>query len=114
MRLGESLSKEGTSKVRLSIYIPRGRKKDPATLLNLLTLELGSVAHGIHYASIREGTEANAYLAEARLGLCDLVTTCQLLAEVENWDWYEVCTDGLERFKERMEDARKRLASKNS
>ena len=98
----------------LSDYIPEGRKRDPSTLLNLLTLELGAVAHGLHYASIREGRERAACLAEARLGLCDLVTVSKVLAEVSNWNWKEVQIDGEERFLERMDDARRKMASQES
>lgn len=97
----------------LSSYVPSNRKNDPPILLNLLALEVGSVAHGLIYADLREGKERQAYLAEARLGLSDLVTVCRQLAEAEGWDWGVLVFDGEERFKERMNDARK-MASKKS
>ena len=87
-------------------HIPVGRKSDSLTLLNLLTLELGSVAHGLFYANLREGDLKNAYLAEARIGLCDLVLVARQLAERENWSWADIIIDGRERFIERMQDAR--------
>lgn len=94
--------------------VPKGRKQDPATLLNILTYELGWVAHGVHYASIREGKESKAYLAEARINLADLLTTSRQLAEKLGWDWDQLVADGEERFREKMEDARRELASKRS
>jgi len=95
-------------------YLPEGRNQDDSTLITILTYELGDVAKCLHYASIRGGEERKAYLALARQGLYDLITTSRQLAEAKDWGWDELVQEGELHFKERMEDARDRLESKKS
>lgn len=90
---------------KLSSYVPSCRSSEPLTLLNLLTVELGSLAHGLVYGSLRRGSLQRAYFAEARLGACDLVTVLRQLAEELGWDWQDLVLTGEERFIERMKEA---------
>lgn len=106
--LGKPTGKGRYSTMLLDL-VPDGRSSDEASLLVILMHELGSVAKGLFYASIREGRERNAYTAEARLGLCDLITASRQLAELKGWDFNSLVTDGEERFSERMKDARRKM-----
>lgn len=105
------VGRNGVKVTRLADFIPAERSCDDSTLVTILTYELGDIAKCLHYASIREGNERNAYLASARLGLCDLLTVSRQLAEKYNWDWSQLQYDGIERFKERMGDARGKMGS---
>ena len=96
----------------LSDFVPEGRSSDEKTLVNILTYQLGSVANGLHYATIRTGNEKTGHQLMAKMGLSDLVTTCRQLAETEGWDWYEVLEMGEVRFIERMTDAKNRIEEK--
>ena len=78
----------------------------PQTLeytVNVMAYELGAIARGVVYADAQPEA-AKAHLAEARLGLVDLLTMCRLLAEQMGLDYETLVTDGEERFIERMKE----------
>ena len=74
----------------------------------IMTYELGGIIRSLVYAEHmgRQGRKdrQKAYLAEARVGLADLMTQSQLLAEQMGWRPIDLENDGLERFLERMQE----------
>lgn len=84
------------------------RPDDPLWTTNIMSYELGSVVKGLVYAGHKEvhGEEKSvrAHLANARIGLADLITQCHVLAEQMGWNWLELKNDGRERFEERMRE----------
>ncbi len=83
-------------------------KKGVYQRLSVMMYELGGISRGLVYAEHSTDRKcvatSNAYRAEARVALADLVTQCHLLAEEQGWNWDLVVADG----EERMEELKKR------
>ncbi len=86
-------------------------KKGVYQRLSVMMYQLGHLSHGLVYAEHSMDRKAkstsNAYRAEARLALCDLVTQCRLISEEQDWNWDIVVADGEERFRERMDELKR-------
>jgi hypothetical protein len=83
-------------------------KKGVYQRLAVMTYQLGHICHGLvyaeHSADRKDERAANAYRAESRLALCDLVAQCRLISEEQGWNWQKVVADGEERYRERMQE----------
>lgn len=87
--------------------------ENPYHTLNIMTYELGSLVRALIYYKITGKTgederTLSAYVADARIGLADLITQCRVLAEQMGWKWITLENDGLERFQERMKEIEQR------
>jgi len=91
-------------KPKLVGELPPFRREIPKTL-NVALYELGNVAKAVTYAESRPAV-ANAYLADAKLELSDLITQCRILAEHLEVDFRQLVADGEDRFMERMKEVR--------
>ena len=77
----------------------------PESLRELITIilyELGDFTKCVVYAESRYMHLKDAYMAEARIALADMITQTRLLTEAIGADWDELWRDGEERFRERM------------
>jgi len=87
---------------------PLAKPEDPIWTTTIMTYELGSLIRALVKASHKSAwgkkNEERAYLAEAKIGLADLLTQGYFLAEQMGWKRIDLENDGLERFCERMKE----------
>lgn len=72
--------------------------------LNIITYELGDLHKCVVYSETRYPHLKEAYMAEAKIALADIITQTRLLAEMLGADFETLMVDGEERFRERMEE----------
>lgn len=98
----------------LTQYMPE--KALPGNIDRIFTTiirQLGAMSHGIQYGDNRRLSEdpdpsiIEGYYQEARMGHADAIIQLIIFGEVMNWGWETQINDGIERFKERMEELRK-------
>ena len=86
------------------------KPEDPIWTTTIMTYELGSLVRALVKARLKResGDEAgtNAYVAEARVELSDLLTQAYFLAEQMGWKRLELENEGHHRFCERMKEIR--------
>jgi len=87
---------------------PEAEPGDPLRTTTIMTYELGGMIKSLVYADHkkRQGQEKSyrARMADARIGLADLITQCHVLAEQLGWKMIDLRNDGMERFEERMRE----------
>lgn len=96
---------------------PDAKPEDPIWTTNIMLYELGLMTKNLIYGWGRrkrardhdDVLKANAYLADAKMELADLVTQCRVMAEQLDCDWSTLVSDGEERFAERMDELRRRI-----
>ena len=93
--------------------MPLSKPDDPIWTTTIMTYELGSVIRALTKArnnkAYKNEASEGAYLAEARIELADLLTQSYLLAEQMGWKRIELENEGLDRFRERMDEYAKDL-----
>ena len=82
--------------------------EDPLRTVNIMTYELGEIARGLVRAKVTSSEALRcSYVQSVRMGLADLLTQGYLLAEQMGWKRLELENDGVERFRQRMEELSK-------